>query len=272
MSVPGGSSPRSGTRPTARPAATSRAAASASGGQAGQASPAPAATATALGSRPAGPRSGGGPSRRSDGQARAPEGPPAQQAQEHPAPAGAGRDHGRDGRPDQAGHDPGGGEDGEHPRPQRLRVAAPDGGVGDRRDRPGPQPLEAAGQHQHQHAGGQAADDQAGHEHQHAGHERRARAALVGLAPGDHDADQQAELEGAGHPAVEADALEVVLDRREDGDHGQGLEGDQGDGQDQADGEPAPGRRHQPGRTPRRPLHCWPTRPCYRRRTGPLPA
>ena len=207
------------------------------------------------------------PAQRRPGQ-RARGGHQRQQAEEHPAPAGAGRDQRRQGRPDQAGHDPGGREDGEHPRPQCLRVAAADGGVGDRRDRPRPQPLEAAGQHQDQHAGGEAADGQAGHEHQHAGHERRARAAPVGLAAGDHDPDQQAELEGAGHPAVQADALEVVLDRGQDRDDGQGLEGDQGDGQDQPDGEPAPGRRHQPGRPPRRPLHCWPTRSCYRRPTG----
>ena len=75
VSVPGGSSPRSGTRPMASPAATSRAPVS---GERlvspARTTPAPAATPIALGSRPRWTSgSGGGPSRRSDGQASAPE-------------------------------------------------------------------------------------------------------------------------------------------------------------------------------------------------------
>ncbi len=159
-----------------------------------------------------------------------------------------GRHQRAEGRPEQARRNPCCREHREQPGPQLLRVAPADGGIGGCGDRAGTDPLQRPGQHQDQHARGKAADGQPGGEQQDAEHVRRRRPAPVGLVAGHHDADQRAEEERAGHPAVEAQAAEVVLDGREDRDDRQRLEGDQRDGQHQTDGEYAQGRGERAGR------------------------
>ena len=68
---------------------------------------------------------------------------------------------------------------------------------------PAPRPCTARPRHQHRHAGGGAADDQAGGEERQAGEHRPAQRHPVGPGPGQHDADEAGQHERAEHPAVQ---------------------------------------------------------------------
>ena len=166
-----------------------------------------------------------------------------QQGEEHHAPGrgvldGAGR-----GRADQPGDDPGAGEHREHPGPQVRRVRPGDGGVGDGGDHAGAEALQHPAGHEHGHRRRRPADDQPDGEQRQPGGERQAGAPPVGGPAGEHDAEQAAEEEPAEHPAVQAEAAEVVGHHRHHRGDGERLERHQRDRQHQGGGEPPPTRR-----------------------------
>ena len=87
---------------------------------------------------------------------------------------------------------------------------------------------------------GQPADEQADREEPEAGGEGPAEAALVDEPAHDGDADQRPEEERGEDPAVQLHPAELARDDRHDGRDGEGLEGDERDGQDEADGQGTP--------------------------------
>jgi hypothetical protein len=105
-----------------------------------------------------------------------------------------------------------------------ARVGARDRRVHDRTDRAGPEALDRPPGDDLQHRAGQAGHDHAPGEEDDADRERAARTAPVGIGPGQGDADDVGQPEGAERPAVQVEATEIVDHRRHDGRDGHALE------------------------------------------------
>ena len=171
------------------------------------------------------------------------------QAEEHPPPAEVAGHFRAEGRSDQTGNDPRGGEDGHHPSPQLIGEAAADGDVGDGGNGAGLEALEGAADNQDRHRRSQSADGEARREEDQAADVGRGRAPAIGLAAGGDVPDQPAQHEGAEYPAVEAEAAEVPRHDGHDRDDSQRLAGHQGDGENET------GRQGAPFRSPETVVH-----------------